>query len=354
MNFNGKKILITGHTGFKGSWLTQVLLNSGANIVGYSLPPNTQPNLFNILELERKTKTYFADIRDYAKVLEVMKTEKPEIVIHMAAQPLVRDSYDDPIYTYQTNVMGTVNVLQAIRETSSTKAAVVVTTDKVYENKNTKKPYKEDDELGGYDPYSASKVCAELVTKSYIRSFFNPSDYGTKHNTLVCSVRAGNVIGGGDWSKDRLIPDIVRAIFEKNEKVILRNPKSTRPWQHVLDPLWGYLLLAQGLYNGRKDLATAWNFAPDENNITVEEIVKKAVTIVGKGSYSVEHDKTKHEMRMLSLDAGKAKKNLAWRPKLDNNDAMNWTFGWYREYYNKGDIVSLTNKQTTEYISRKG
>ena len=205
--FRGKKILITGHTGFKGSWLTQILINFGADVIGHSLEPNTCPNLFNILGLEKKINNYFEDIRDYNKLKEIIEKEKPEIVFHLAAQPLVRDSYDDPIFTYETNVVGTANVLQAVKETKCVKSVVVITTDKVYENREWIWAYRENDELGGHDPYSTSKACAELVVKSYIRSFFNVDNYMETHNTLIASVRAGNVIGGGDWSKDRLIPD---------------------------------------------------------------------------------------------------------------------------------------------------
>src|SRR5208283_581246 len=215
--FSGKKILITGHTGFKGSWLSKMLIGMGADVSGYSLRPSTKPNLFSILSLRKRMRNHFQDIRDYHKVLGAMQQEKPEIVIHMAAQPLVRDSYNDPPYTYETNVIGTVNVLQTIKEVGGVKAAVMVTTDKVYENKETQTPYKEDDELGGYDPYSASKACCEIAIRSYTRSFFNP-----EKGTLIASARAGNVIGGGDWSMDRLVPDMVRTILEKDEQLVLR------------------------------------------------------------------------------------------------------------------------------------
>ena len=222
--FKDKRVLITGHTGFKGSWLTQVLLNWGATISGVALKPNTKPSLFQTLGLEKKISNNFCDIRDFKKISEIVKKEKPEIVFHLAAQPLVRDSYDDPLYTFETNIMGTANILQAIKETNTARAAVIITTDKVYENKESGLPFKENDKLGGYDPYSASKAAAEIVISSYIKSFFNLTNYNKKHKTLIASARAGNVLGGGDWQKDRLIPDIVRAVFEKKEKIIFLSP----------------------------------------------------------------------------------------------------------------------------------
>ena len=351
--FKEKKILITGHTGFKGSWLTQILINFEADVIGYSLEPNTNPNLFDTLNLGERIKNYFEDIRDYNKLKEIIEKEKPEIVFHLAAQPLVRDSYDDPLFTYETNVVGTANVLQAVKETKCVKSVVVITTDKVYENKEWIWAYRENDELGGHDPYSTSKACAELVVRSYIRSFFNVDNYMETHNTLIASVRAGNVIGGGDWSKDRLIPDIIRAIFEGDETVVLRNPESIRPWQHVLEPLLGYLLLAQYLYDGKKEFVGAWNFAPNEENfITVEELVKKGISILGTGSYSVKRDDSKHEMKILKLDATKAKVYLAWKPLLNIDETLDWTFEWYRKYYNNENMLSFTNNQINLFFNR--
>jgi len=277
-----------------------------------------------------------------------MQEEKPDIVIHLAAQPLVRDSYNDPPYTYETNVIGTVNVLQAIKEVGGVKAAVMVTTDKVYENKETERPYAENDELGGYDPYSASKACCEIAIRSYIRSFFNP-EKGSK--TFIASARAGNVIGGGDWSKDRLVPDMVRSIVEKDEQVVLRNPDAVRPWQHVLDPLNGYLMLAKGLHEGRKELVGAWNFAPEESScINVEELVKKAMSKIGKGSYRIERDQDTHEMKMLRLDATKAKMVLGWKPKLDIEKTLDWTFEWYGSYYSRKRMDKMTGQQIDEFF----
>ena len=354
--FKGKKILVIGHTGFKGSWLTQLLLNFGTDIIGYSLEPNTNTNLFDILNLRDNISNHFKDVNDYNELKKIIEIEKPEIVFHLAAQPLVRDSYDDPLFTYKTNVIGTANVLQAIKETNCVKSAVIITTDKVYENKEWIWAYRENDELGGYDPYSTSKACAELVVKSYIRSFFNVDNYLESHNTLIASVRAGNVIGGGDWSKNRLVSDIIKAIFEGNETVVLRNPESIRPWQHVLEPLLGYLLLAQKLYDGKKEFVGAWNFAPDEENfITVEEIVKRGISILETGNYFVKKDNSKHEMKTLKLDATKAKVYIEWKPLLNIDETMEWTFEWYKKYYNDGNnenIVSFTNNQINLFLNR--
>ena len=276
--FKNKKVLITGHTGFKGSWLSKILLNWGADISGIALKPDTDPNLFNILEIKKNINNYFCDIRNFKSLEKIVEKEKPEIVFHLAAQPLVRSSYDDPLYTFETNILGVVNILQIIKKINRIKAAVIITTDKVYENKKNKLSYKEDDRLGGYDPYSSSKAASELVINSYIRSFFNPKDYNKKHKTLIASARSGNVIGGGDWQKDRIIPDIVKSIYEKKEKLIIRNPDSIRPWQYVLEDLEGYLLLAKKLYQGKKEFSGAWNFGPDskEKCLTVKELIEKS------------------------------------------------------------------------------
>ena len=351
--FKDKKILITGHTGFKGSWLTQILLNAKANIIGYALEPPTNPSLFEILNLEKKVKNYFADIRDFNFLKNVLEKEEPEIVFHLAAQPLVRDSYDDPIYTYETNVMGTVNILQAIKEVKSVKAAVIITTDKVYKNKEWIWAYREVDELGGYDPYSTSKACAELVIKSYVKAFFNIKDYKKTHSTLIASTRAGNVIGGGDWSKDRLIPDIIKAIFEKKEKIVIRNPESIRPWQHVLEPLYGYLLLAKKLYEGDTFYVGAWNFAPNEENfVNVKYIVETAINTLKQGSYVIKRDTTKHEAKILKLDATKAKEYLKWNPILSLKETLNWTFDWYKNFYKGKNMLNFTNNQIKKFFEK--
>lgn len=350
--FKGKKILVTGHTGFKGAWLSQILLESGSDVVGVSLPAETDPSLFSILGLERRMKTYYQDIRDFNAMKKIFEAEKPEIVFHLAAQALVRSSYDDPLKTFSTNVQGTANILQAIKETGGVRSAVIITTDKVYNNNGLPNPYRETDPLGGYDPYSSSKAAADIVTSSYIQSFFNAADFGEKHDTLVAIARAGNVIGGGDWADDRLVPDIVRAIYDKKEEIVLRNPKAVRPWQHVLAPLHGYLMLAHELYEKNTDSVGAWNFGPHpDESITVEEVVKEAIKILGAGSHRVEADTTKHEASLLTLDISKAKSELKWEPKIDFEASVKMTFDWYKEYHeNRDKIVEFTNKQIAEYF----
>lgn len=350
--FRGKKILITGHTGFKGSWLTQILLSWEAEIVGISLSPNTKPSLFEILGVEKKIKNYFVDIRDFEKVKKIFHEEKPEIVFHLAAQAIVRESYDDPLKTFSTNAIGTANVLQAIKEAGGVKSAVIITTDKVYENKEWVYPYRENDALGGYDPYSASKAAADIITSSYIQSFFNINDFENKHDTLVAIARAGNVIGGGDWAKYRLVPDIIRSIYEKNEAVEIRSPEAIRPWEHVLEPLSGYLMLAQGLFEGKKELSGAWNFGPnDESFMPVEKLTREAIKILGKGSMEIKPDLTKHEANILKLDINKSRAVLGWQPKLNFEKNLQFTFDWYKNYYEKlADSGEFTNKQIAEFF----
>lgn len=349
--YKNKKILITGHTGFKGSWLSQILINWGAQVVGYSLEPNTQPALFDILGLAKRLEHHIGDIRDYQNLKKIITQTKPEIVFHLAAQPLVRESYDNPLYTFQTNIMGTANLLQAVKEGEGVKAVVVITTDKVYRNQEQDHCFKEDDPLSGYDPYSASKAGAEIVTDAYLKSFFNPQDYNVRHQTLIASARSGNVIGGGDWSKDRLMTDIIRAVFENDKPVIIRNPQAVRPWQHVLEPLGGYLLLAEKLYQGQREFVGPWNFGPDrESFLTVEEILSKAFAILQKGAYAVERDDKKHETTLLKLDINKAKNVLKWRPIFDIDTALNLTFNWYKSFYNKENIVDLTNQQINSFL----
>ena len=280
--YSGKRVLVTGHTGFKGSWLTLWLTIMGAKVLGYALEPNTDPSLFNVLNLQKDIDHVIGDIRDFEKLREVITEFKPEIVFHLAAQPLVRLSYREPRLTYETNVMGTVNLLEAIRQTKSVRAVVNVTSDKCYENKEWVWGYREIDPMGGYDPYSSSKGCSELITAAYRNSYFKNTE------AAVASARAGNVIGGGDWAEDRLIPDIVRSLSQ-GKQIIIRNPKATRPWQHVLEPLSGYLLLGKLLYEKGQEFAEAWNFGPSDSSVmTVEEIVKKSIEIWGSGSYIVD------------------------------------------------------------------
>lgn len=347
--FKGKNVLVTGHTGFKGAWLTEILTLWGANVTGVALKPHTQPNLFTILELEKKIKHYEVDIRNLDELKKVFSEVQPEIVFHLAAQAIVKVSFAEPLLTFETNVMGTANVLQSIRETSSVKSAVIITSDKVYENVEWVYPYREIDRLGGHDPYGASKAAADITIQSFIKSFFN-----TDSSPLVAITRAGNVIGGGDWSPYRIVPDIIRAVYDKNEPVTLRSPKSIRPWQCVLEPLSGYLLLAQKLFEGDRSLVSAWNFGPnDEHFIPVLEIVKRGMAILGKGEYRIEEDKTFHEFNLLKLDTSKSRSLLGWKPSLQINETMDYTFGWYKNYYEQNESVAeFTDKQIASFFSK--
>ena len=350
--FKDKKVLITGHTGFKGAWLTQIMLNSGAKVCGYSLEPNTKPSMFEALELAGKIENNIADIRDLRKLNEVVAKFKPDIIFHLAAQPIVRDSYDNPVYTYETNVMGTVNVLESMR-VNKIPAGVMITTDKVYKNFEKDIAYKEEDQLGGYDPYSNSKACADLVVSSYISSFFNPKDYKKKHNTLVASARAGNVVGGGDWAKDRLLPDAIKAFLVNKEDLVIRSPKAIRPWQHVLEPLYGYILLAMHLYNGESDKVGGWNFGPnDEDMQEVEKVLQMLTGHLKHGKYIVEEDKSKHEAKLLKLDNTKSRKELNWIPKYDLSKTIKETAEWYKVFHlSKGDIKNFTSNQIESYFA---
>jgi len=350
--FANKKVLITGHTGFKGSWLAHVLVRWGAKVSGVGLRPPVRPNLFEALRLKSRIRNYFSDIRNYEKLDDIFAREQPEIVIHLAAQALVRESYSDPLRTVSVNSLGTAHVLHAIKESGCVRAAVIITTDKVYENREQNYAYRESDVLGGHDPYSASKAAADIIANSYIRSFFNPGRKKDGPRTLVAIARAGNVIGGGDWAKDRIIPDLVRAIYEENKNTIIRNPNAVRPWQHVLEPLSGYLMLAQKLYFGRTDLVGAWNFGPErENFVTVEKLIKKCHAFFGKGGYIVKPDASKHEATYLKLDINKAKKILGWKPRLNLNETVAYSCDWYKTFYEKpNDIRRFTDQQINSFF----
>ncbi len=352
--YKNKKVLVTGHSGFKGAWLSQTLVNFGAQVSGISLPPETKPSLFEVLGLAKSVKNHFADIRDFDALVDIFKKEKPDIVFHLAAQAIVRNGYDEPLKTVSTNTLGTAHVLEAVKAVGTVKAAVIITTDKVYDNKEWHYAYRENDALGGYDPYSASKAAADIVANSYIQSFFNPKDFASKHNTLVAIARAGNVIGGGDWAEYRLIPDIIRAMYEtKTKKITTRNPGAVRPWQHVLEPLSGYLLLAKKLYEKHTDLSGAWNFGPlHESFVTVQELIDEALKHFGEGTHEVQPDHAKHEMTQLRLDINKAHALLAWHPKLSFKETLELTFGWYRNYYeNPKSIVEFTNEQINHFFN---
>ena len=343
--YKNKKVIITGHTGFKGTWLTLILKKLGAEVLGYSLEPNTNPSLFNICNLNNGIKNFYGDIRNDKFLEEVIKEFNPDIIFHLAAQPLVRLSYKNPKLTYETNVIGTLNIYEAARKCSNLKAIVSITTDKCYENREWVYGYRENDPMGGYDPYSSSKGCVELLSNSYRKSFFE------KEGILLATCRAGNVIGGGDWAEDRLIPDFVRAV-SKNEKIIIRNPLATRPWQHVLEPLRGYLSIGLKLLEGDKDFAEGWNFRPNDSDIlSVKNVLDESTRIWGKGNYELDKNENPHEAMSLKLDISKAKAKLKWNPKYNVHEAINETINWYKEYYNGNkNMKEYTEKQIEKYF----
>lgn len=348
--WNGKKVFITGHTGFKGSWLSLWLKTLGAEVTGYSLAPETTPNLYNIIEADNDVRSNINDIRDSDSLVKAISKCQPEIIFHLAAQALVRYSYEKPIETYDTNVMGTVNLLNAVRQVKSVCAVINITTDKCYENKEWQWPYRENDTLGGHDPYSNSKACSELVTSSFRDSYFNPQDYHS-HGVAIATARAGNVIGGGDWSTDRLIPDIFTAIFNK-QPIVIRNPRAIRPWQHVLDPLKGYLLLAEKLYNEGVAYSGAWNFGPNPKDTkSVQWIAETIADLWGKDIHiKLDNNKQPHEANTLKLDCSKASSQLNWQPSYDVSTALKETVGWQKAYINNSkDIRNFTIKQIAEH-----
>lgn len=344
--YKEKRVLVTGHTGFKGSWLIYWLQKMGADVSGLALEPPTNPNHLSLLSFPYTS--YIQNINEKNQVREILKEVNPEIIFHLAAQPLVRLSYEDPYNTYLTNIMGTVNILEASRNLPDLKAVLIVTSDKCYENKEWIWGYRENDPMGGKDPYSSSKGCAELVTAAWRHSYFNPENYGKDHQVLIASARAGNVIGGGDWAADRIVPDIVKATNEANE-VVLRYPGATRPWQHVLEPLSGYLALGCKLLEGRKEFAEGWNFGPNhENNVTVLELVKEAQKNWGKIKYSNNANQQLHEAGFLMLDSGKAIKLLKWEPVWSFAKTVEHTINWYKEFYEKGSVK--TDSTLIDYI----
>lgn len=341
-----KRVFLTGHTGFKGSWLSLWLQSMGANVYGLALLPPTTPALFHEAQVGRGMVSVIGDIRDYNTVLSAITDCKPDIIIHMAAQPLVRYSYQEPIETYETNLIGTVHVLEAARKVGTAKAIINVTTDKCYENKEWIWAYREDEPLGGYDPYSNSKACSELVTKAYRDAFF-------KHDKIaLASARAGNVIGGGDWAVDRLIPDVLRAI-EINMPAIIRNPHAIRPWQHVLEPLSGYLLLAERLYIEGQSFAEGWNFGPNSDDARpVKWIVERMINQWGHGaSWQIDDRKHPHEAHYLKLDISKAKAKLGWSPRWTLEKALEQITDWHRAWMNNSDMKAVCLRQIKDYHS---
>lgn len=355
MNFwQGKKVIITGHTGFKGSWLCLWLHQLGAEIHGYALAPPTKPSLFELARVAELLHSHqIADIRDGVTLTAAMQRVQPEIVIHMAAQPLVRDSYAIPVETYAINVMGTVNLLEAVRHCSSVRAVVNVTTDKCYENREWVWGYRENEPMGGFDPYSSSKGCAELVTAAYRNSFFNASTFNSstlQHSAAIATARAGNVIGGGDWATDRLIPDIIRAIMA-DEAVRIRNPHAIRPWQHVLEPLSGYLLLAQRLYEQGAAYAEGWNFGPtDDDAKPVEWIVKRLCEQWGADArYEIDSGDRPHEAHYLKLECSKVRMRIGWQPRWNLDTALQAIVEWTRGYCSKAPIREICLQQISRY-----
>ncbi len=350
--WQGKRVLLTGHTGFKGSWLSLWLQSVGAQVVGYALAPPTNPSLFEVAEVANGMTSLIGDIRDLEHLRRVFTEHQPQIVIHMAAQPLVRYSYIEPVETYSTNVMGTVNLLEAVRNTSSVKAVVNVTSDKCYENREWVWGYRENEAMGGYDPYSSSKGCAELVAAAYRNSYFHPDKYQT-HGVAIASGRAGNVIGGGDWAGDRLIPDIMRAITQ-GKPVNIRNPHAIRPWQHVLEPLAGYLQLAQKLHEEGAGYAEGWNFGPaDEDAKPVSRIVEHLTRMWGEGAqWKLDAGEHPHEAHYLKLDCSKAKLRLGWAPRWNLEDALDKVMEWLRAYFDGQDVREVCWRQIEEFSGK--
>lgn len=350
--FRGKRVLVTGHTGFKGSWLSIWLHELGAEVVGVGLDPATERDNFVLSGIGGKIKADIrADVRDGERMKEIFAEHRPEIVFHLAAQPLVRLSYEIPVDTYATNVMGTINVMEAIRATDSVKVGVMITTDKCYENKEQIWGYRENEPMGGYDPYSSSKGAAEIAIASWRRSFFNPDRYD-EHGKSIASVRAGNVIGGGDWALDRIIPDCIRAL-EAGKPIDIRSPKAIRPWQHVLEPLSGYMLLAKRMWESPTEYCDGWNFGPRAESIsTVWEVASRVVKDYGSGSLrDLSDPNALHEAKLLMLDISKAKFRLGWEPRMNINQTVALTVDWYRRYTTE-PVYSLCISQIQEYINR--
>jgi CDP-glucose 4,6-dehydratase len=343
--WRGRRVLITGHTGFKGAWLSLWLEQLGAQVTGFALPPPTNPSLFELARLADGVTHIEGDVRDPAALRHAFRIGEPELVLHLAAQSLVRPSYRDPVETYQTNILGTVNVLEQCRSSPSVRGVLVVTSDKCYENHGTDSPYRETDALGGHDPYSSSKACAELVAAAYRSSFF-----GNVAAPILATARAGNVIGGGDFAADRLIPDMVRAVVRR-ERLVIRNPRAVRPWQHVLEPLGGYLSLAARLVSGDRLAAEAWNFGPGLDDAKpVAWILKRALSLFGGPENWVEQaDPLLPEAAMLRLDSSKARERLEWRSRLDIETALEWTVDWYRAWQGGVDVRASSLEQIRNY-----
>ena len=347
--WKGKRVLVTGHTGFKGSWLSLWLQLLGADVLGYALPPPTNTSMYEIARVADGMTSVIGDIRDLEHIKTTIAEYRPEIVFHLAAQPLVRHSYKDPVETYSTNVMGTVSLLESIRNSATTRVVVNITTDKCYENKGWVWGYRENDTLGGHDPYSSSKACAELVISSYRRSYFSHEAYD-QHRVAIASARAGNVVGGGDWARDRLIPDIIIAVME-NRPAVIRSPSATRPWQFVLEPLYGYISLAERLWAHGPQFAQAWNFGPNnDESKPVSWIAEFLTQLWGDGaSWTLDLAQHPYEEKHLTLDSSKAESLLAWSTKISLSTTLDWIVEWYRAYKQNEDMHHLSNVQITRY-----
>lgn len=345
----GKRVFMTGHTGFKGGWLAVWLADMGAEVHGYALPPATEPNIFTVANLrDRLAGSTLADIRDPAALVQAMQAAQPDIVLHLAAQPLVRHSYVAPVETYAVNVMGTVNLLEAVRQIPGVKAVVNITTDKCYENREWVWPYRENEAMGGFDPYSSSKACSELVTAAYRRSFLE------SRGVHVASARAGNVIGGGDWAHDRLVPDFLRAL-DSGTTLSIRSPLATRPWQHVLEPLSGYLMLAEKLFNNGQTFAEAWNFGPQEADARpVQWIVEYLCSQVAGATWQCDSSPQPHEANTLKLDSSKAKAQLGWRPRWSLQTALGMTLAWHQAWKQGADMAAASVQQIRQYEAAAG
>lgn len=341
-----KKVFITGHTGFKGCWLYRCLETLGAKLFGYSLAP-LDKSLYKDLYGDKPVNGIFADIRDVRRLADDMAAFAPDIVFHLAAQPLVRESYRQPAYTYETNVMGTVNLLEAVRSVQNVKSVVVITTDKCYKDMNWEWGYRETDALGGADPYSSSKVCVELLCNAWRTSYFKNT------GVALATARAGNVIGGGDWADDRIVPDAIRA-FQSDKPLIIRSPRAVRPWQHVLEPLRGYMMLAEKLYKAEGDFQTAWNFGPSTNDTqNVEAVARRLVSLWGDGAkYTISEDHTLHESHTLRLDSSKSAQKIGWYPLLNFDESILMTVDWYKRVYNKESALEVTDEHITSYMDR--
>lgn len=356
--YKGRRVFITGHTGFKGSWLSLWLSELGAEVFGYALDPPTEPNLYEACRLSTKMNSEIADIRDLDKLKQVLMKIRPEIVFHLAAQSLVRHSYIEPVDTYETNVIGTVNLLEACRSAPSVRSIIVITSDKCYENNEAGKGYKETDRMGGYDPYSSSKGCAELVVSAYRQSFFKPAEY-KKHGVVLASTRAGNVIGGGDWGQDRLLADCLRSLM-KGETIRIRNPKAVRPWQYVLEPLWGYLLLGLKMSRGGIKYGEGWNFGPvPKGAVSVAKLADRIVRAWGEGEWKYISNSTAsnlHEAKVLTLNISKAKNKLGWRPVLTMDQTVKMTVDWFKQFHHSSSEIfmfSLSQIRSYEKILLK-